>query len=107
MTQTRNRPKVFYKIIYDQEGGISISKGLYNTFWVATNVSKASTDDGRDIFSDKATIIASFSFQITTLIPASLDSTNIALSKFAFTLEAFKGFHLDLAGLSRWTWTFS
>ena len=106
MTQTRNRPtKVFYKIIYAQEGGISINKGLYNTFWVAANVSKVSTDDGWAIFSDKATIISSFSFRITTPIPASLDSTNIALSKFAFTLGASRGFHLDLVGLGWWTWT--
>lgn len=105
MTQTRNRPKVFYKIIYAQEGGISISKGLYNTFWVTANVSKVSIDDGWATFSDKATIISSFSFWITTPIPTSLDSTNIALSKFAFTLGASRGFHLDLAGLGLWTWT--
>ena len=103
--QTRNRPKVFYKMTYAQEGGISISKGFYNTFWVAANVSKVSTNNGWAIFLNKATIISLFSFRITTLIPTSLDSTNITLSKFAFTLGASRGFHLDLARLGQWTWT--
>ena len=103
--QTRNRPKVFYKMTYAQEGGIPISKGFYNTFWVAANVSKVSTNNGWAIFLNKATIISLFSFRITTLIPASLDSTNITLSKFAFTLGASRGFHLDLARLGQWTWT--
>ena len=105
MMQTRNRPKVFYKMTYAQEGGISINKGLYNTFWVAAIISKVSTDNGWALFSDKATIISSFSFRITTPIPPLLDSTNIALSKFAFTLGASRCFHLDLAGLDWWTST--
>ena len=79
MTQTWNRPKVFYKMTCAQEGGISISKGLYNTFWVAANISNVSTDNDWAIFSNKTTIISSFSFRITTTIPA--------------------------LWLSRWTWT--
>ena len=79
MTQTWNRPKVFYKMTCAQEGGISISKVLYNTFWVAANISNVSTDNDWAIFSNKTTIISSFSFRITTTIPAS--------------------------SLSRWTWT--
>ena len=59
--------------------------------------STASTDEGKGIFSDKEVITSRAEFWITTPIPASLVSSNIAPSKFVLYILNGGEFHFGLA----------
>ena len=77
------------KITYWKPSSITITVTL-----LAATVSSTDTDERRAIFSNNATMTSPFSFQITTLTPASPESAKTALSKFAFISPRAKGFHL-------------
>ena len=98
---------VSYKIYHKLK--ISLEWGLLNTTFTSKEgcLFKATIDCGFWIFSKSATMISPLQFLITTPIPVSLDSLNIAPSKFVLYEFSGRGFHFLLTLLYVRGWLYS